>query len=317
MIRRLSGFAFLCLVASPLLGATLHMSIRHESATLDGRKPTGQIVFVGERLIADLDGEFDGADVENRPALKGDDWWKQLTWSVRRLENGPLAPTLHVTKASDAPLRMGGILGGSPPGFSVKRPDPESVRQTTTVDLGQLSPGNYVIEAAMGSLRSDDTLFVSRGDETPEIRWLYLRTQAQAARSWEEYQKIQLVRAGVIPEHAGAFTELGHRATRDGTLAEAMDYFNRAIGVHEMNLRDLAANGKMDLRSRSRHSIAEYALGNLRAIRNLLPHFYARRGELELVEYWDEAFPNRWGLKDVRTGRIVRVGDPTAPAAKR
>ena len=312
MIRRLSGFALLCFLASPLLAASLHVSVRSEEAALEGRVPTGQLVFADERLLADLVARFDRAEVENRPALNGDDWWKQLTWSVRRLEGGPVGPTLqtvHVTDASDAPPRAGGILGGG-----TSRPDRDSVGRAATVDLGQLAPGHYEVEVTLGSSRSRDVFRVSAGDETPEICWLYLRTKARAAGSWEEYQSLQLARAAVIPENAGPFAELGHRATRDGTLAQAMDYFGRAIAVHERNRRALARDGKFDAKTRNQYSILGYALGNLRAIRSLLPHFHARRGELELVEYFDDAFQNRWGLKDVRTGRIVRVGDSTAPA---
>jgi len=107
-----------------------------------------------------------------------------------------------------------------------------------------MAPGHYEVEVTLGSSRSTDLFRVSAGDETPEICWLYLRTKARAARSWEEYQSLQLARAAVIPENAGPFAELGHRATRDGTLAQAMDYFGRAIAVHQRNRRALARDGK-------------------------------------------------------------------------
>jgi len=78
-IRRLSGFALLCFLASPLLASNGHVEARGEEAALAGRVPTGQIVFADERLLADLVARFDRAGLENRPALNGDDWWKQLT----------------------------------------------------------------------------------------------------------------------------------------------------------------------------------------------------------------------------------------------
>jgi len=59
MIRRLSGFALLWLLASPLLAASLRMTVRGEGAALEGRVPTGQIVFADERLLADLVARFD------------------------------------------------------------------------------------------------------------------------------------------------------------------------------------------------------------------------------------------------------------------
>ena len=301
MIRCLSGFALLCLVASPLAAAGLHLNVRNVSIEPGVGQPVVEIVFVGEPLLADLHVSFTKADVEKQPALSGDDWWKQLTWTVRHAGDGSVAGPLTVTHAPAAPPGTGGIIGGKPR-------DPDEVWRATTVDLGQLPPGRYVIEAALGSLLDKQTILVSASDATPEIGWIYLRGKAQAATSWEEYQRIQLARVQLIPDRPWPFHELGHRATRDGTLAQATDYFERAVAVHEANLRALAAAGKSDLRSRSDKSLHETALVNLWAIRSLLPELFARRGELELVEYLDDSFRNRWGLKDVRTGRIVRVG---------
>ncbi len=93
------------------------------------------------------------------------------------------------------------------PDDSPHAPDPEqgkpghdNVWFEGRVELPALPPGDYLIEAGIGSLLQTNYILVRRGDETPMIRWVYLARLMKRPTS----------------RAAGRHARRGHRIFRSG-----------------------------------------------------------------------------------------------------
>ena len=279
------------------------------------RLDTGErIVFPGEPLYTKLvlmaapllTSNAALEELASLRALKEKDWIDHLTWTVRD-------PRTRVVVRTFAPgdvrilstKRTENVPNHSPhaPDPDQGKPGHDNVLFEGRVELPALPPGDYLIEAGIGSLLSTNYVLVRRGDETPLIRWVYLARLMKRPTSWEEYKRLQLERFDLLPDKASPLIDLGYRALQDGTLAEAAGYFDRAIVVLETNRRRYREE-------HPRRSVAgfDWNIQRYREISSLLPDFFARRGEVQLTQ---ESATEHWVLTETKTGRVVRVGDST------
>ncbi|HMJ83131.1 MAG TPA: hypothetical protein VK504_08200 [Vicinamibacterales bacterium] len=182
------------------------------------------------------------------------------------------------------------------------------------LELRNLTPGDYVLEASLGSLRSTDSFAVRRGDEDPRLRSEHLAHSLRSAQTYDEYKRIQLERLKATPSDASILRALGQRAMYDGTIDEANGYFDRAVET----IRGNSANYARDHPGAAGgvRRAGESEIQRLRGLQSLLPDVFSRRGSV-LVSEERTGDELRWVVRDRATRQIIKIGPAVVTHASR
>jgi len=311
-IRSFLPLAFALLMPFVASATDLRVTVSKQPISIGEGRPLLYVAFDDTPLRADLllvvvetaNHPLSAAELNSLRAMNVASWAQKVRFTVRD------AATHRVVQTVDgARLRASNALrteeGPHAPRPEFRKAGLDYVTYRATVELRSLVPGDYEIEAALGSLHATD-VFNVRGANAPEpkVRAAYLAREASRAQTFEAYKRLQNERLQASPNDASVLLELGHRAMAEGTLEEARRYFDRAVEVMEENVKRNSAQHPNA--AKTINTMGQLRVREVRGLQALLPEFFANRGQVR-VEQEQIDGRTRWVLKDRATGRMLRA----------
>lgn len=271
------------------------------------------VVFLDEqpRMAAELVVVPEGA----LPAPSLDRWWQTLTVEISD-KNG-IARTVPVAEASLLEARVRGeLVRGERSTYGRWFPRPTFVRFA----VAPLPPGDYAARArvtlASGlALRSDATVFhIRRGDEDLATKRLYLRAQADRARSYAAYKAVMLQLLALEPENAGIVESIAERSLNNAPSDETLGFYKQAHAMREKAAAKTLRERGDRLTDADRRSIEQQLLA-VSLFEKIYPDYQAHRADRRLVILG--AGPEKKYAWFSKEGGMIGVIDPRNPATVR
>jgi hypothetical protein len=233
--------------------------------------------------------------LEQLQRLSPKTWWQELTWSVRGASGN--AQQVRPKLLSMSVRRR----GPNAPSEADRDTAVECTSYDATFDLGRLSPGDYIVQVAVGDLKSGQFPLAVRTGREPEVRDVYLQEKARETRTWNEFKAIELERLRLDPTKAAALLDLAERSLEFGTLEETKEYFERAATTMEQNIRSWAEKNPADARKQA--PAVDHTVRQIRALQRELPEYFRNR------QQWRVAIDGTTGKYQIvarDSNRVVR-----------
>lgn len=272
------------------------------------------VFFLGEPIRLQMDLTWVHSLVVPDSQLK--EWWDRVRLSVSD-EHG-LVRNIKGSEFEILEARTRGVLvaGGRQASSGTALRDATFVSFT----IAPLPPGDFQVVGEMDwpaegrrpfKLRTArEGIHIRRGDEDVSTRRLFLRKQADAAATYEEFKGIELQLLELEPESAYIYEDLALRSLNVAPPEETRQFYRKAYDGFASLARSREAAG-VKLSPEDRKRLNEN-LARLAVFEKVYDLYVARRGDLRLESFNRHGVNTfAWVRKDGSIVGVLDLHDPT------